>query len=192
MLTPAAQQQPVSSHRPLSGIAAMKLRFVNPAAVCAERVDVCYFNERSVCGGAVTLSGDSRDGAEDGDDETIKIDLWELTAKCVRTKFSSAPALRSHFTSSMLMPSGLFVRRYPTYAFLAFYVTVYDHGKGSPGKQPAPDARRRLPPPLLPASTPCVLPAISSLQPCLRAAFPCHPCFAMCPSRCLPAVRRSS
>ena len=40
--------------------------------------DSCYYNKMSAAGGAVTHSGDNKDGQGDGDDETIKIELDHL------------------------------------------------------------------------------------------------------------------
>lgn len=43
-------------------------------------VDLCYFNQLTCLDGALTHSGDNRDGAGDGDDETITVNLSKVPA----------------------------------------------------------------------------------------------------------------
>jgi stress response protein SCP2 len=51
----------------------------------AKAVDAAFFNHLSACNGALHHHGDSRDGAADGDDETIDIDIDALPAQGVCT-----------------------------------------------------------------------------------------------------------
>ena len=53
-----------------------------------ENEDFVYFNNMEACGGGIQHQGDNRDGAGDGDDEIITIDLQAIPFEIVQVAFA--------------------------------------------------------------------------------------------------------
>ena len=50
--------------------------------------DFCFYNNKVVAGGAVQHAGDNTTGAGDGDDETIKVELYKIPADLDKVVFA--------------------------------------------------------------------------------------------------------
>ena len=50
--------------------------------------DFCFYNNKSVAGGAVQHAGDNTTGAGDGDDETVKVELSKIPADLDKVVFA--------------------------------------------------------------------------------------------------------
>ena len=50
--------------------------------------DFCFYNNKVVAGGAVQHAGDNTTGAGDGDDETIKVELFKIPADLDKVVFA--------------------------------------------------------------------------------------------------------